>query len=371
MFVWVCALAAVVWIAVVLLPWRPWSTRERLKLAAAADALSLDKISVLIPARNEATCIATTLTKLDQQGRFAAIFLVDDQSDDGTGDIARGVALEELRVIDGAPPAANWSGKLWALQQALEHVDSRYVLLLDADIGLRPGVVSALLAHLERNDLDMASVMANLHMQTMWEKLLLPPFIYFFKLIYPFALANSHRSFVAAGAGGCVLLKTSSLTAIGGFAALRGAIIDDCTLAKKIKALPGRIWIGLSNDARALRPYENLDNIWNMVARTAYTQLRYSPALLLVCTALLVLSYIVPIVGLFATDSNAVALSVIALCAMCATFLPTVRYYDLSPLWTLTLPFAAVLFLAMTWTSAIRYARGERSRWKDRSYEVV
>jgi hopene-associated glycosyltransferase HpnB len=205
-------------------------------------------------------------------------------------------------------------------------------------------------------------------MEGFWEKLLLPPFVYFFKLIYPFALANSPQSRVAAGAGGCALVGAEKLRAIGGFAAFKDAIIDDCTLARLIKESPGRIWIGLSNDARALRPYQSLASIWDMVARTAYTQLRYSRALLIGCTLLMVLSYLVPISALFSESRNAQLLGAIGLTAMLGSYLPTVRYYGLPTYWVLTLPAAAVLFLAMTWTSAIRYARGERSRWKNRSY---
>jgi hypothetical protein len=137
-----------------------------------------------------------------------------------------------------------------------------------------------------------------------------------------------------------------------------------------IKESPGRIWIGLSNDARALRPYQNLSSIWNMVARTAYTQLRYSRALLLACTVLMLLSYVVPITALFSETRNAQIIGAIGLTAMFGSYFPTVRYYGLPAYWVLTLPAAAILFLAMTWTSAIRYARGERSRWKNRSYSV-
>ena len=193
-------------------------------------------------------------------------------------------------------------------------------------------------------------------------------FVYFFKMIYPFALANSTKSNIAAGAGGCVLVATSKLREIGGFSSLKDAIIDDCTLARKIKGIRGRIWIGLSNDARALRPYGDLANIWNMVARTAFTQLRYSVLLLLICTALLAISYVVPVVGIFTGGSAVQGLSGIALVAMYATYRPTIKFYDLSFIWILTLPVAALLFLAMTWTSALRYWRGERSRWKNRSY---
>lgn len=367
MFSWFIAISAFIWIALLLLPWRPWSTRERLRISDPQSDRELHEITALIPARDEAMCIADTLRKLASQGQFARIVVIDDQSDDGTGEIARATLIPNLTVVAGSPPPAGWSGKLWALAQGLQYCKSNYVLLLDADIGLQPGTVPALLSHVETNQLDMASIMANLHMEQFWEKLLLPPFVYFFKLIYPFALAGSPGSRVAAGAGGCVLLRTDKLLEIGGFAALKDAIIDDCTLARLIKESSGRIWIGLSNDARALRPYQNLPDIWNMVARTAYTQLRYSRALLIGCTLLMVLSYVVPVVALFSESNNAL-LGAIALTAMLGSYLPTVRFYGLPAYWALTLPAAAVMFLAMTWTSAIRYARGERSRWKNRSY---
>ena len=360
--------SALLWIAVLLLPWRPWSTRERLHLRELTNYRNLNDVTVLMPARNEAGCIAETLKRLDAQGQFHQIIVIDDQSDDGTKEAAQSTNIKDLLVVDGTTPPTEWSGKLWALHQGLRFAESKYVMLLDADIGLEEGVVCALLEHLETNDLDMVSVMANLHMQQFWEKLLLPPFVYFFKMIYPFALANSMKSNIAAGAGGCVLVATSKLREIGGFSSLKDAIIDDCTLARKIKGIRGRIWIGLSNDARALRPYGDLANIWNMVARTAFTQLRYSILLLLICTALLAISYVVPVVGIFAGDSAVQGLSGIALVAMYATYWPTIKFYDLSFIWILTLPVAALLFLAMTWTSALRYWRGERSRWKNRSY---
>lgn len=368
---WLAAIAACMWLGLLILPWRPWSTRERLELEPRPDDPDLGSVSVLIPARDEASCIGETLARLARQGRFSRIVVIDDQSSDGTGDVARAAGIDQLTVLSGSTPEPGWSGKLWALHQGLQQCESPYVLLLDADIGLEPGVVTTLLARLERERLDMISIMANLHMRNFWERLLLPPFVYFFKLIYPFALANDARSFVAAGAGGCVLLRRTALDAIGGFGSLREAIIDDCTLAKRIKQLPGRIWIGLSNDARALRPYGTLANIWNMVARTAYTQLRYSPLWLLVCTVLLVLAYIVPITAVFSGVPAALALAVIALAAMFASYAPTIRYYGLGVAWIASLPLAAVMFLAMTWTSAVRYTRGERSRWKNRSYATA
>lgn len=362
-------IAAALWLTLLAVPWRPWSTRESIAADPAART-ALDDVSVLIPARDEAECITSTLRALTAQGRLARIVVIDDQSADGTGELARALDLPGLEVISGTTPAPGWSGKLWALEQGLARVETPYTLLLDADIALAPGLLAALKRRLLEQHLALASVMATLHMQTFWERLLLPPFVYFFKLIYPFALANRAGSRVAAAAGGCILLETAALRAIGGFAGLHDAIIDDCTLARRIKARGGRTWLGLSRDVCAIRPYASLANIWNMVARTAFTQLRYSGVLLGICTLLLVLTFVQPVLALLDGGSAAIV-GCVALVAMMASYRPTLRYYGLHPLWIVTLPCAACLFLAMTWTSAWRYWSGERSRWKRRSYERV
>lgn len=362
-------IAACLWLALLVVPWRPWSTRE--SIAAEPGAyLPMADLTALIPARDEAECIGSTLRALAAQGTLARIVVIDDQSADGTGEIARAVGLPGLEVLTGTTPPPAWSGKLWALEQGLARVATPYTLLLDADITLAPGLLAALKQRLHDDHLTLASIMATLHMRTFWERLLLPPFVYFFKLIYPFALANRPDSRIAAAAGGCILLETRALREIGGFAALHDAIIDDCTLARRIKARGGRTWLGLSRDVQAIRPYGSLANIWNMVARSAFTQLRYSTLLLAVCTVLLVLSFVEPLLALAAGGSAAIV-GCVALAAMLASYRPTLRYYGLHPLWTVTLPCAACLFLAMTWTSAWRYWSGERSRWKHRSYARI
>ena len=365
------ALSALLWLTLLVLPWRPWSTAERLEISKEAQRVCLTDISVLIPARDEASCIAATLRALALQGNIAKIVVVDDQSSDGTGDVARSVGLANLQILTGTPLPAGWSGKLWALQQASTEVETPYVLLLDADIELGAGALGALKSQMTSNRLALASVMASLHMGNAWEKLLLPPFIYFFKLIYPFALSNRPRSPIAAAAGGCVLLRTDMLHAIGGFEALREAIIDDCALAQRVKRHGGRTWLGLSREVRAIRPYETLSNIWNMVARTAFTQLRYSNLLLVICTLMLGLSFVVPLLGVFSGAPATVVVGLVALGAMSWSYRPTVRYYGLHPFWIASLSVAACLFLVMTWTSAWRYWSGERSRWKNRSYDKI
>ena len=368
MLLWALS-AALVWVAILLLPWRPWGTSEQISAAAPGSAGGLGDVTALVPARNEAACIVDTLPRLAAQGDLARIILIDDESDDGTGELASRLGIRQLTVLAGKQPPPGWSGKLWALEQGLGDVSTRYVLLMDADIALAPGILDALLGKLEREQRDMVSVMAALSMRRWFEKLLIPPFIYFFKMLYPFALANGTTRWVAAAAGGCILIKTDTLRSLGGFAALRDALIDDCTLARAVKQRGGRTWLGLSRDVSAARPYDSITTVWNMVARTAFTQLRYSTSLLLLCTAMLVLCFVVPVLGLFGAESSTRAAAAVACLAMMGSYLPILRYYQRNWLWAPTLPLAATLYLAMTWTSALRYFRGERSRWKNRSYD--
>lgn len=360
--------ACAMWLGLLLLPFRPWSTRESVAPQALPSPPELSDITVLIPARDEAGGIALTLAGVAAQGHLAKVILVDDQSTDGTADIARGLSLASLEIVAGATPGPEWSGKLWALHQGLPRVETPYLLLLDADIQLAPGMLSALLAKLENEHRELVSVMAHLSMSSPMEKLLIPPFIYFFKLIYPFALANGPSRWVAAAAGGCILIRTDMLRRIGGFAALRGALIDDCTLARRVKDAGGSTWLGLSHGVRAIRPYEGLAEIWNMVARTAFTQLHYSSALLMLCTVLMGLSFVIPVMAVLLPGSDARTAGLAALLLMMASYFPVVRYYRLGWGWLVTLPLAAALYLGMTWTSALRYWRGERSRWKNRIY---
>ncbi len=363
--------ALLMWLGLLVLPWRPWSTRERIDSTLNAAHPALGSVSVLIPARDEADCIATTLRSVAAQGATDRIILVDDQSSDGTSERARELKIPNLEIVAGVPPAPEWSGKLWALQQGFARVNTAYTLLLDADIELAPGLLSALLDKLVTERRVMVSVMARLPMSSVWEGLLIPPFIYFFKLIYPFALANGSNRWVAAAAGGCILIETQALKKIGGFAALRGALIDDCSLARKIKDSGGGIWLGLSQGVRAIRPYAGLTEIWNMVARTAFTQLHYSTGLLFACTGLMGITFMVPLFGLWSSDNTVRVIAVATLAAMLRTYLPILAYYGRHRGWVLTLPVAALLYLAMTWTSALRYWRGERSRWKNRIYERI
>lgn len=367
LFGWASA-ALLIWFIVLVLPWRPWSTREQLQADPRLRGESLDDVTVLIPARDEASILPATLASLSEQGPGLAVVVVDDQSGDATGDVAS--RSPGVRVISGAPLPDGWTGKVWAQSQARAFLDRPLVLLLDADIALAPGLIATLRQRLRDRGLGLASLMAHLPMEGFWERLLLPAFVYFFKLIYPFRLANSANKRVAAAAGGCVLLELRALDAIGGFAALRDAIIDDCTLARRVKNAGYRTWVGLTRSVTSHRHYHGLGDIWRMVTRTAFTQLRYSWLLLAACTFLMVLCFLVPVMIAFCDDSSARAVAVGAWLLMWTAYGPTLRFYGLPMQWGLLMPFIGVLFLAMTWDSAWRYLRGERSAWRGRRYDA-
>jgi hopene-associated glycosyltransferase HpnB len=393
------AVALLAWLTVLALPWQSHRTRERLEpdadLGSDNRALAdLSDVCVVVPARDEAALIAHTIAGLRRQGSGLEVIVVDDQSGDGTAEACeRAAALPDgasvaLRVVRGAPLERGWAGKLWALEQGLALVARPYTLLLDADIHLAPGVVAALRKRATEPRAVLVSVMAELHCSTFWEKLLTPPFVFFFKLLYPFALANDPRSRTAAAAGGCMLVRTHALRAVGGFAAIRGALIDDCSLAAVLKRAGGTTWLGMSHSVHSQRVY-GLRDFWRMVSRSAFTQLGYSTALLLATSAAMVGVLLVPpiVVAVAAGELVAAAVSpesasaaslavtgaiaVLAWLAMSAAYWPTVRFYRLAPARALTLPVAGALFLAMTWSSALHYWRGTRATWKNRRYDTT
>lgn len=363
-----------VWSGILLLPWQPHRTRERLEAREAAGA-DLSAVCALIPARNEAPVIERTLTALARQGAGLAVVVVDDQSTDGTADAVRRFAAAEpaltLRIVECAPLPPGWAGKLWALEQGRAYADRPYTLLLDADIELGERTLPALVDHARTRGLALASIMAALHCATFWERLLAPPFVFFFKLLYPFALVNDSQSHTAGAAGGCMLVRTSVLAELGGFAAIRGALIDDCALAAAIKARGLPLWLGLSRSVRSVRRYDGLGDFWRMVSRSAFTQLRYSAALLVLVTLVMVAMFVAPVAALASGATATITLGGLALLAMFAAYAPIVRFYRLPLAWTLTLPLAATLFLAMTWSSAASYWRGRRATWKNRVYEAT
>jgi hopene-associated glycosyltransferase HpnB len=360
-------IGAILWIAIALLPWRPWSTRERLEAAKDFDPLTADlsDVTVLIPARDEADVIEATMQGLNQQGHGLSIILVDDQSTDGTEDKARAACTQNLRIVKGAPLPAGWAGKLWALEQGRNFSQTHYTLLMDADIRLQPGVIAALRDKAQQDSRDFVSLMAALRMNSHWEKLLIPSFIFFFKLLYPFALGNSRRFKMGVAAGGCIFLKTSLLEEIGGFASIRGALIDDCSLAHRVRSLGHSTYIGLTRSVISHRAYDDLSSIWNMVARSAFTQLYYSQALLYAVTIVMLSMFVALPLGLLIWGQPVMWAGVIV---MIAVYIPTLRFYRQSWAWALLMPLMGVMYLMMTWTSALRYWRGKRSQWKGRVY---
>lgn len=357
-----------IWVVILLLPWRPWGTRESLNVDGKTPDTDLTDITVLIPARNEGAVIEQTLAALEEQSPSMPVIVVDDQSTDDTAEILSSNSRPGLTVIHGDTTPPGWSGKLWALEQARRIARTKYLLLLDADIELAPGLVATLKQKMINEEVHLLSLMARLRMQSFWEKLLIPAFIYFFKLLYPFSLSNRGSRFVAAAAGGCILLRADSLETIGGFSALKHALIDDCTLARCFRERGFRTWTGLSHSAVSLRAYHDLADIWHMVTRTAFTQLHYSWLLLALCIITMTVVFVVPVIHVLAASGWQHWISLAALAVMIATYCPVLRYYRLNPLWSLLLPVAGLLYLLMTCHSAFNHTFGKGAYWKGRSY---
>jgi len=361
----ILAIAAMfLWLIILLLPWKPWLVKEQWDIDSAGVRGNLEDVTVLIPARNEEEVIDRTLCSVLNQGKELQVVVVNDQSTDHTAQILEDFS-DSITVLNGLPLPPAWSGKLWALEQGRKLVTTPLTLLLDADIKIAPGLIPGLRKYMLEHHKDLVSLMAEPPMVTIWEKMLMPAFVYFFKLLYPFSLANSNSKYVAAAAGGCVLIKTAVLDQIGGFASIGTELIDDCQLARKVKDAGFSTWLGLTHSIRSARPYKGLGEIWNMVARTAFTQLLHSPMLLLFCTAIMTLAYFVPLAVLWGPHTGTI-LGALTVIVMCITFLPVLNYYHRSWLWSLCMPLTALLYLGMTWTSALRYWKGERMRWRGR-----
>jgi hopene-associated glycosyltransferase HpnB len=362
--------ALIAWLIILLLPWQPWRNRDVLEKLVVLQSESSDllDITVVIPARNEAAIIGKTLAALAMQEVGLQVILVDDCSSDGTAEIARQIPGLSLIIVKGEPPSAGWAGKLWALEQGVRQVKTPYTLLLDADILLELGVIQALKNLSIVHARPFVSVMARLPMGSFWEKLLTPAFVYFFKMLYPFSLANSAWRLFASAAGGCIFLETRLFEAIHGLESIRNALIDDCALAKQVKQAGFRTWTGQSLSVVGIRPYAGLGELWNTVARSAFTQLNYSLVILLLCSFILLLLFITPPLVLLVPDQSTRYLGLAAWIVMSLTYLPTLIFYRRSPFWVLALPLVGALYLGMTWSSALRYWQGERSRWKDRTY---
>lgn len=370
MFTFLALVSLLIWLGLLAQPWLPWLMCEQFTISAQqAGQADLSDITVLIPARDEAGSLGQTLAALAEQGQGLSVIVVDDNSSDGTAEIARAAPLDDLQVIQGRPLPDGWTGKLWALEQARQYVKTTRIALLDADIRIAPGTLAGLKDKAIRENRQLVSLMAHLRMTGWAERLLIPAFIYFFKLLYPFALSNAGSRWVAASAGGCVLLQRDILERIGGFAALRNAVIDDCTLARCVRNAGGRTWVGVTHAAVSLRGYDDFAGIHAMVARSAYSQLRYSPWLLAVCFLAMGLMFGLPPLALLLGGTLARWFGLLAYGAMLVSYIPTLHYYRLSWLWALLMPVIGALYLVMTWSSALRYWRGVRTAWRGRDYQ--
>jgi hopene-associated glycosyltransferase HpnB len=342
----------------------------------------LPTVTVVIPARNEEESIGATVTSLlrqDYAGAFAVI-VVDDQSDDATARVAREAAAacgaaERLTVLPGRALPAGWTGKLWAQNQGVELAEAAarpaaYLLFTDADIVYAPDALTALVARAERGGTVLTSLMAKLRCKSFAERLFVPAFIFFFQMLYPFTWANDPRRTTAAAAGGCMLVRREALRAAGGMSAIRGALIDDCALAKVLKA-HGPIWLGLTERVRSIRAYPAVGDIRHMVSRTAYAQLGYSPLILVGTVAGLALTYLAPVALALFAGGLARAGGIVAWLLMAMAFQPTLRFYGVSRLWGLALPAIAAMYLAFTVDSAYQHALGRGGMWKGRAQANV
>ncbi|WP_328297125.1 glycosyltransferase [Streptomyces sp. NBC_00435] len=341
-------------------------------------------VAIIVPARDEAGVLPLSLPSLlaqDYPGE-AEIVLVDDGSTDGTAALARRLAGAQpglpLTVVSPGEPGAGWTGKLWALRHGIAHARSSvsgepdYLLLTDADIAHEPDSLRELVAAATAADLDLVSQMARLRAVSVWERLIVPAFVYFFAQLYPFRWINRPAARTAAAAGGCVLLRTGAAVRAGVPESIRQAVIDDVSLARAVQRTGGRIWLGLAERVDSVRPYASLADLWRMVSRSAYAQLRHRPALLAGTVAGLVLVYLVPpaalLAGLAAGRPGVAWAGGLAWLLMAGTYLPMLRYYRqplaLAPL----LPLTALLYLLMTVDSAVQHYRGRGAAWKGRTY---
>jgi hopene-associated glycosyltransferase HpnB len=335
------------------------------------------RVTAVVPARNEAETIVRCLESLFAQeypGEFK-IILVDDHSEDGTGDVARGLAQrrtasERVAIIEAPELEPGWTGKLWALNQGVERAEEaspNYFWFTDADIVHGPDTLQRLVALAEYEHLDLASLMVLLQAKAFPERLLIPAFLYFFLLLYPPNWIADSKSKTAGAAGGCILLRREALERIGGIAAIREEVIDDCALAKAVKRSGGRIWMGLTRKSVSLRAYTSFAEIRDLIARTAFTQLGYSGLLLLGTIVGMLLTYLVPLALSFHAEALVWRVSLTAWALMTVTYLPTVRFYGLSPLWAPLLPLAAMFYSYATYVSAARYWMGRGGQWKGRT----
>jgi len=354
-----------------------WLARERDdRDLPPSEPASWPSVCAIVPARDEADVVIRSIASLlaqDYPGPLRVI-LVDDNSTDGTGAAARSLAAApgRLDILQGQPLAAGWTGKLWAMAQGVEHAGQSpdYLLFTDADIAHAPDNLRGLVARAEAGSLTLVSLMARLSVATWSERLMIPAFVFFFDMLYPFAWVNDPRRQTAAAAGGCMLARRDALERAGGIAAIRGQIIDDCALAALMKG-QGPIWLGLTDRARSLRPYGGLDDIGRMVARSAYAQLGFSPWRLAGTVLAMAIVYLAaPLLAVFAAGP-ARWFGLAAWLAMAIAFQPMLRFYRRSPAWGVALPLIGALYTLFTVQSAVRTWQGRGGMWKGRAQAMA
>ena len=365
----VAGLTLAIWLVLILARHGFWLARERDTREVPGDPAHWPDVVAVVPARDEADVIARSIGSLSEQdypGRFR-IILVDDSSSDGTAEIARALRSERVEVVRGLPLAPGWTGKLWALSQGIQRAGNAptWLWLTDADIEHAPDTLRTLVARGEAGRLVLVSLMAKLRADTFAERMLIPAFVFFFQMLYPFGLVNRPTG-LGGAAGGCMLIRRDALEAAGGIAAIRDALIDDCTLGALLKK-QGRIWLGLTDRSRSIRPYDGFRAVAAMISRSAYAQLGYSPLLLAGTLLGLALVYAAPpLLALFGHGAAQVA-GIAAWALMAVAFQPMLAFYRRSPFWGVVLPLIAAFYAGCTLLSAWQHMRGRGGMWKGRA----
>ena len=363
-------LAFLIWLVLALGRGWFWLCRERDDVVLSAPAVWPSVVAV-VPARNEADGIAASVQSLiaqDYPGSFR-IIVVDDQSEDATAAVVLGLHSERVQVIAGAPHPPGWTGKLYAVSQGVAAAGAPdYLWLTDADIAHAPDTLRSLMARADGEGRVLVSLMARLNCESFAEKLLIPAFVFFFDMLFPFAWVNRAGAKTAAAAGGCMLVNRAALERAGGIAVIRHEIIDDCALGRALKA-QGPIWLGLTRRSVSIRPYPRLADIRAMVSRSAYAQLGYSPLALLGTMAGMLLLYVVPVAGFLAGGMSAV-FGALTWALMTVLFQPILNFYRRTPFWGLALPLIGVLYAAFTLESAVQHWQGRGGMWKGRAQAI-